>query len=342
MKTVTVLSKNTRTYSFSYIVNNVDLYKKICKILSAFAATKSKNTNEDDTKNTNKDIDEDTDEDTGEDTDEDTDEDTGEDKNEDNLFGFIFGRKRKWKIGSFIQKGGFGKVYNVQCVIGKVDYNGELVVKIETYDSYGLRNEEKIYHKLKKCSNIPKLIANGVFINNYTKYRYIILPKFNYTLLDASAFQKFNNHTLSKVVVDIMSAIKQIHNNGYCHLDIKSQNIMFCNTSNKWYLIDFGISEPVPEKERSIDMVGTPYYEARNVHEGLYSKKSDIESFLYTLADVSGVVKLEWKSLCQHQDTWKDKMYTMKCKFIKNRSKTLKHLESIVGFDEILKYFNNE
>jgi len=249
-----------------------------------------------------------------------------------------------WKIGSFVQKGAFGSVYNValheRCDGSQVSPATAFVVKIEKHSyTCTLKVEREVYEKLRSSggsTNIPTLISHGMLRHNSEKYQYIVLPKLDYTLVDCRSSIRVED--LHALVTDIMIAIKDLHGVGYCHLDIKPHNIMYCKTSNKWYLLDLGLCKPAPVGFSTRKATcGTPNYMARNAHIGLYSRKSDIESFLFSIIYASGL-KLEWMSLTTKD--WKDEMYKMKCQFIEDREINTKHLRSIKGVVEILSYFN--
>lgn len=82
----------------------------------------------------------------------------------------------------------------------------------------------------------------------------------------------------------IFHAVAHLHTFNIAHRDIKPDNIMFANNSEdaEPKLVDFGMSI-MNEKSDLTSKVGTPYYIAPEVINGIYSKECDIWSLGVTL-----------------------------------------------------------
>jgi len=80
-------------------------------------------------------------------------------------------------------------------------------------------------------------------------------------------------------------AINHCHSNGVAHRDLKPENIMYKETtgakgaydSSDIKIIDFGLSKMLQPSElvSMKTLVGTPYYVAPEVLDGVYGKECD-------------------------------------------------------------------
>jgi calcium-dependent protein kinase len=92
---------------------------------------------------------------------------------------------------------------------------------------------------------------------------------------------KFSEADAAKIIKQILSAIKHLHDKNIAHRDLKPENIIFMHTHDKneinIKLIDFGLSK-ILSKDKRIMMtkLGTPYYVSPEVLEGIYDKRCDI------------------------------------------------------------------
>jgi len=252
----------------------------------------------------------------------------------------FFGRKVEfmqeiWMVEFLRDKGAYGSVYDIRCSLRP----GKFIVKIEKPESQMLVSkshllvEKEVYEATQNSKNIPKMVAYGEFEDGG---KYIILPRFNYTLEQHRNLLTFKE--LSTLISDIMASITELHNSGYCHMDIKPENIMYSKKDNRWYLIDMGLCKKASNVPCELSYVcGTYNYMARTVHQGIYSNKSDIEAFLFTLVYASGI-DLPWMNSVSSAS----KIHKLKKQFIKNRVENLKALESVKGVAKILRYFSDE
>lgn len=86
-----------------------------------------------------------------------------------------------------------------------------------------------------------------------------------------------------KVTQQILQGLKDIHEAGYVHMDLKPENIMFDGMGNV-KIIDFGLSEPINEKAELFHkqfkgQIGTEYYMSPEALAGLeFGPASDIYS----------------------------------------------------------------
>lgn len=95
---------------------------------------------------------------------------------------------------------------------------------------------------------------------------------------------RFSEAYAAKIIKQVLSAIKHLHDKGICHRDLKPENILFESKSRdaQVRLIDFGLAKffktnglkLTPLKTR----IGTPYYMAPEVLEGNYDETCDMWS----------------------------------------------------------------
>ena len=91
----------------------------------------------------------------------------------------------------------------------------------------------------------------------------------------------FDEVTAARIVRQIISAIKHLHDRGICHRDLKLENIMLESPTSKEPIvkvIDFGLASYFTENELLQTRTGTPYYMAPEVIEGNYDESCDMWS----------------------------------------------------------------
>lgn len=98
---------------------------------------------------------------------------------------------------------------------------------------------------------------------------------------------RFSESYASRIVKQILSAIKHLHDRNICHRDLKPENILFESKSKdaQVKLIDFGLSKyfnNYASRGRELNMmqtkIGTPYYMAPEVIKGSYDQTCDMWS----------------------------------------------------------------
>lgn len=94
---------------------------------------------------------------------------------------------------------------------------------------------------------------------------------------------RFSEAYAAKIIKQVLSAIKHLHDKGICHRDLKPENILFESKSKdaQIRLIDFGLAKFYNNKNSKDLMktrIGTPYYMAPEVLEGAYDETCDMWS----------------------------------------------------------------
>eukprot|EP00826_Nyctotherus_ovalis_P024936 TRINITY_DN1924_c0_g1_i1.p1 TRINITY_DN1924_c0_g1~~TRINITY_DN1924_c0_g1_i1.p1 ORF type:complete len:511 (-),score=154.05 TRINITY_DN1924_c0_g1_i1:187-1719(-) len=99
---------------------------------------------------------------------------------------------------------------------------------------------------------------------------------------------RFSESEAANIIEKILSAISFLHNLGICHRDIKPENFMFSSSDPdaEIKIIDFGLSTKFISENSMKDIVGTPFYVAPEVLQGVYTNACDVWSLgvvLYTM-----------------------------------------------------------
>jgi len=78
---------------------------------------------------------------------------------------------------------------------------------------------------------------------------------------------KMNEKVASKIVTQVCSGLKYLHNYGIVHRDIKPENIMVAHTGANFFvkILDFGLSKILGSKEKASEGCGTLLYVAPEV-----------------------------------------------------------------------------
>eukprot|EP00347_Sterkiella_histriomuscorum_P013565 403364229 len=93
---------------------------------------------------------------------------------------------------------------------------------------------------------------------------------------------RFSEQIAAKIVQQILSAIKHLHDHGICHRDLKLENIMFENYNYSKdpmiKVIDFGLAQYFNSSDQFTmnSQTGTPYYMAPEVIDGQYDESCDM------------------------------------------------------------------
>ncbi len=91
---------------------------------------------------------------------------------------------------------------------------------------------------------------------------------------------KFTECEAARIMEKVLSAISFLHNLGVCHRDLKPENFVFSSTEpdSEIKIIDFGLSTKFVKEKHMRGVVGTPYYVAPEVLEGVYTSACDVWS----------------------------------------------------------------
>ncbi|ENN78158.1 hypothetical protein HUJ04_004450 [Dendroctonus ponderosae] len=216
------------------------------------------------------------------------------------------GAKQSWKLGASIGKGGFGDIYEARKdgtrgasypYIVKIEphANGPLFVEINFYIRHGKPADVEAYKKAKKLQTlgIPLYYGSGSHDFKGEKYRFLVTDKFSRDLHTVfQEHQAFHSGTVFNIAIQLLDALEYIHSTGYVHADIKGANILLGIPEGKLdkqvYLMDFGLVtkfttqstfKPNPKKAHD----GTIEFLSRDAHQGVPTRRGDLENLAYVL-----------------------------------------------------------
>lgn len=196
-----------------------------------------------------------------------------------------------FEVVSKIGAGSFGEVYKVKS---KTD--GQYYAVKESREAF--RGESDRKRKLEEVAKHEKVChhPNCVkFIHAWEEQGKLYLQ----TELCKTSLYDFaeKNHNIPetliwKYLVDLLMAVKHLHNHNLVHMDIKSENI-FLSFNDVCKLGDFGL---VLDLSKSYDLLdaqeGDPKYLAPELLEGKFGKPADIFSLGMTILELSSDLDL--------------------------------------------------
>ncbi|XGW08716.1 hypothetical protein V3C99_011213 [Haemonchus contortus] len=212
----------------------------------------------------------------------------------------------RWRIRQKLGEGGFGAVYKVV----NVETNTLAALKVERIRKHGvLKLEAMILRQLDDYPFVPHLLCSG----KKPAYSYIIL-----TLLGPSLNKIMKLYgricsvsTQVRVGINTLYAIKQIHDIGFLHRDLKPGNLavgpigtpqfrlihIFDFGLARQYVITSGGERPKLRRPRPrVHFRGTLRYCSINCQQkGEQGRDDDLWCFLYMLAELRG--PLPWASI---------------------------------------------
>uniref|UniRef100_A0A914CF31 non-specific serine/threonine protein kinase n=1 Tax=Acrobeloides nanus TaxID=290746 RepID=A0A914CF31_9BILA len=182
----------------------------------------------------------------------------------------------KYQIERRIASGGFGQIYRVKFQKAE---NITLAAKVSRREVAHFRRmilEQMILTKLRGKKHVPMIIASG----NYKEFMFIIMRMLGPDLARIrrkTEQKRFSVPTVLQFGIQAIEALKDVHDRGYLHRDVKPRN--FCigaeNDRRRFYLIDYGMTRRfICEKSgvpraprRCAGFRGTARYVSVTVHD---------------------------------------------------------------------------
>ncbi|RCN27032.1 hypothetical protein ANCCAN_27235 [Ancylostoma caninum] len=223
----------------------------------------------------------------------------------------------RWKVLSRLGAGGCGSVYKVEDVQRK-GYIAALKAEAIVEDDSGvLKLEAAVLKKLADRKNVIRLLQSG----KRSKYSFIVMTICGSDLmsLKKKSPEGFSESTILRIGIHALYAIKQLHEIGFVHRDVKPGNMM--NGANGRdrriiFLIDYGmvrnfvvrdakgISMRKPRK--NVLLRGTLRYCSLSVHKRLeQGRVDDLWAMLYMLGEL--YVGLPWNRITVEKEIVKIK-----------------------------------
>ena len=201
---------------------------------------------------------------------------------------YIYNNEDIFKNYSFekeIGKGFFGKV---SIVMPKNDKNKKYACK--SIDKSKL-NAIKISNLLREIETLS-LVDHPNIVKFYETYNdqnsfHIIMELCTGGDLFSRGYRdrishkkKYNEKDACHLIFKITSAIVHCHSLGIVHRDLKPENILFenCSQFSDIKIIDFGLSRKYLREDDLHSVVGSPFYVAPEVLDGIYDEKCDVWS----------------------------------------------------------------
>jgi len=189
----------------------------------------------------------------------------------------------KYLILEQIGKGSFGTIYK-----GKnIRKNTVVAIKTEPIKNNTnlLLNESRIYNYLSQI-NIPG-IPTVKWFGKDKHYYYMVIKLLGSSLQDLK--NKLNIvpfKLILQITMQILNILKEIHNSGLVHRDVKPENFLLDLDNKQIYIIDFGfcIVYNSNNNTNNTNLIGSLNYASINAHNNkkLYPK-DDLESLGYIL-----------------------------------------------------------
>jgi len=205
---------------------------------------------------------------------------------------------KNWKIVSFVDKGGFGKIFKAQNVRNESE---KVVIKVEiTPGRKYLDIEGEIYQQLSGKKGFPRLFWSGIakferLIKGEKKAlncRILVLELLGTSLghMFSDLHHNFSLQTVLLLSIQMLDRLEVLHDAGVIHRDIKPSNFLLNKEGNFLYLIDFGLSEFYIKSGKhiscaqGIEFRGTHKFASLNAHCKIQqSRRDDLSSLAYNL-----------------------------------------------------------
>ncbi|WKY00675.1 hypothetical protein Q1695_015030 [Nippostrongylus brasiliensis] len=251
---------------------------------------------------------------------------------------------QRWKIVKKLGEGGCGAVYKVEDIKNN---NALAALKAESNFVAGgtvLKLEVQILTRLSGRPHVPQLIHSG----KKELYCYMVMTLLGDSLgsLLRRVGRTSSVSTQTRVGINILFGVKQIHDIGYVHRDLKPANVAVgrVNTPDHRFLhiLDFGLArEYVVREGDKLQMRrprpralfrGTTRYCSINTHDkGEQGRVDDLWSLMFMLAEMRG--SLPWAHLREKKDINEVKKRTPHEKLLQNSPvqlvKMARHLDTL-------------
>jgi len=187
----------------------------------------------------------------------------------------------KYEIIKELGSGAFARCLQVKNKTTGNLYACKEIQKIKMSDLEGFKHEINILIKLDH-PNIIKLYE----IYETQEYFYLIMELcsggelFDRIISNIESGKPFTEEQAAEIFHQMMSAINYCHKNNIVHRDLKPENLLLLNQDPKSPIkvIDFGMSKICDPNDIMFERVGSAYYIAPEVLEGMYDEKCDIWS----------------------------------------------------------------
>lgn len=208
----------------------------------------------------------------------------------------------------FLGSGTFGAVYSCR----DPESGQKIALKVEPRGTRkkSLYKEIEIYEDLGESPYLPKIYGSGD--SEFGKYLAMeLLGPPLFSLRECMHNEHFSTSTVTVIAIESFKAIREVHQRGYVHRDIKPGNfVVRPNHTQPIVLLDFGLSKRFRDKETNAiipprskpGFVGTSSYASINALDGgEQSPSDDLMSWFYMMLKINRG-KLPWAQNLSKQE----------------------------------------
>ncbi|KAK0411826.1 hypothetical protein QR680_005863 [Steinernema hermaphroditum] len=226
---------------------------------------------------------------------------------------------KRWKIIQKLGQGGCGAVFMVE----DVRTQSKAALKAESNFVAGgsvLKLEAQVLQRMKGKKFVAQLLHAG----RKERYCYMVMTLLGLSVekLFHRCHKEFTVSTQVRIGIHVLFGIKQLHEVGYVHRDVKPANLALGLKGRETkivHMLDFGLAreyitrtngrvEMRREREKTL-FRGTTRYCSLNTHaRNEQGRPDDLWSLLYVLAEMRG--RLPWSHLREKKDIGKSKAAT--------------------------------
>lgn len=145
-----------------------------------------------------------------------------------------------------------------------------------------IRNESKVFREFKNNDKFVKCLKSFRF----GRYHCFVLQYaqngdlYNYI----NKRESISESSVKYIIYNVLIALNDLHLKGFCHQDIKLENILLFGDESTAVLADFGSTERINEGEKSSSILGSICYLAPEIlSTKLHDKSADIWALGVTL-----------------------------------------------------------
>lgn len=200
----------------------------------------------------------------------------------DRIIGSLF--DGKYKILSFIDKGGMGSIYRAQ----QISLNREVAIKLMQVPDDPTA-EKRFFLEASMCAQLqhPNTIRIFEFGKSNDGHVYIVMELLKGLPLSTKIYNHgaLESREALQICSQICSALEEAHQNGIVHRDIKPSNIFLHQPKNETFpkLIDFGLVKQIDKSSELSHtglIMGSPMYMSP---EQVDSREITLSTDIYSL-----------------------------------------------------------
>ncbi|CAG5081429.1 Oidioi.mRNA.OKI2018_I69.PAR.g9876.t1.cds [Oikopleura dioica] len=245
--------------------------------------------------------------------------------------------KGKWKIIKKIGGGGFGEIYESLFV----ETGEKVAIKLESAEQSKqvLKMEVAV---LKALQNKSRHVCKFFGCGREIRFNYIVMTLVGKSLAELRRAQPKGTFSLSTTLrlgQQLLQAIRDIHDVGFLHRDVKPSN--FAIIGRRVYMLDYGLARQYIDSSGNVRQPrsiagfrGTVRYTSVNAHNNSeLGRHDDLWSLFYMLVEML-IGQLPWRKI-------KDKDQVGQIKRTFSHEELLRHENVPDEFQPFLKHIQN-